>query len=418
MTIKGKKTIIGDMSEDKTIWSVGGGKGGIGKSVVTANAGCALAIAGKKVILVDADLGGANLHTYFGIKFPSKGLDDFLKGRVGDLQEAAIETSLPNLRLISGAGEFLGIANPVYAQKMKLISAIKKLEADFIIVDLGAGSSYNVLDFFAISGEGIVVLVPEPAAIQNAYIFLKSFVYRRLQRLFSDNPSMTELIRDATDSRSPRAVKSFSDLCERISSEDRGAASAALAEVKAFRPRVVLNMAASKDDLKVAEAFRAAVMTFLSMETEFAGALYSSPRVKAAARKMRPFMLDDDAVDAKREMEEIVARLMPKDEMPVAAEAVSAPAEAVPLEAREREVFGFNENVSHNGALFHVQTEAQGAGDPFIETIIYNGGRIFFSKRTLWKDAASDGLSMRDFATRQHRTAVAAIKTGRIRVQG
>lgn len=418
MTISGKKTIIGDMLQDKTIWSVGGGKGGIGKSVVTANAGCALAAAGKKVILVDADLGGANLHTYFGIKFPSKGLDDFLKGRVGDLMDAAIETPLPNLRLISGAGEFLGIANPVYAQKMKLISAIKKLDAEFIIVDLGAGSSYNVLDFFAISGEGIVVLVPEPAAIQNAYIFLKSFVYRRLQRLFADNPSMTELIRDATDSRSPRAVKSFSDLCGRISSEDRGAAAAALSEVKAFRPRVVLNMAASKDDLKVVEAFRAAVMTFLSMETEFAGALYSSPQVKAAARKMRPFMLDPDAQDAHRDMEEIVARLMPKGQAPGAAESVSAPAEAAPAGAIEREVFGFNENVNHNGALFHVQTEAQGSGEPFIETIIYNGGRIFFSKRTHWKDVAAEGLSMKDFATRQHRAAVAAIKTDRIRVQG
>ena len=176
-------------------------------------------------------------------------------------------------------------------------------------------------------------------------------------------------------------------------------------------------MAASKDDLKVVEAFRAAAMTFLSMETEFAGALYSSPQVKAAARKMRPFMLDPDALDAHREMEEIVARLMPKDEMP-AKEANPAPAEAAPVEAKEREVFGFNENVSHNGAVFHVQTEAQGAGEPFIETIIYNGGRIFFSKRTLWKDAAAEGLGMRDFATRQHRAAVAAIKTDRIRVQG
>ena len=73
------------MTLEKTIWSVGGGKGGIGKSVVTANIGCALAMAGKKVVLVDADLGGANLHTYFGIKFPEKGLEDYIKGRIGSL---------------------------------------------------------------------------------------------------------------------------------------------------------------------------------------------------------------------------------------------------------------------------------------------------------------------------------------------
>lgn len=411
---------MGPMSRNKTIWSVGGGKGGVGKSVVTANIGCALARAGHKVIIVDADLGGANLHTYFGIKFPSKGLDDLLKGRVADLEDAAIETAQPGLRLISGAGEFLGIANPAYAQKMKLISAIKRLDADFIIVDLGAGSSYNVLDFFAISNEGIVVLVPEPAAIQNAYIFLKSFVYRRLQRLFFDNPFISELVRDSTDVRSSRAVKSFSDLCERIAAEDRGAATRALAEVKAFRPRVVLNMALTKDDVKVVEAFRAAAMTFLGMETEFAGTLYSRPSVKAAARKMRPFMLETSAWDAHRDMEEIIGNLRPgnsaPDEVAAAEEAsVHAPAEAG--EARH-ESFGFNENVTHNGMVFHVQTEAQGGHEPFIETIVYNGGRIFFSKRTLWKEAASDGTSLKDFAARQHKAAMAAIKMDRIRVHG
>lgn len=414
LTILMKKIIIGHMTQNKTIWSVGGGKGGIGKSVATANIGCALAKTGKKVILVDADLGGANLHTYFGIKFPDRGLDDFLKGRVKNLGEAAIETSLPNLRLISGAGEFLGIANPAYAQKVKLISSIKKLDADFIIVDLGAGSSYNVLDFFAISNEGIVMIVPEPAAIQNAYIFLKTFVYRRLQRLFSENPFMSEIIRDATDVRSQKAVKSFSDLCGRIAAEDRGAAARALAEVKAYRPRLILNMAASKEDLKVVEAFRAAAMTFLSMDTEFVGTLYSRPSVKAAARKMLPFMLESTAWDAHRDMEDIVANLLPKVPESVPVE----PVEEAPIEEREHEVFGFNENVSHNGTVFHIQTEAQGGGEPFIETIVYNGGRIFFSKRTLWKDAAAGDTSMKDFAARQHRAAMAAIKLDKIRIQG
>jgi len=414
LTILMKKIIISHMTQNKTIWSVGGGKGGIGKSVATANIGCALAQTGKKVILVDADLGGANLHTYFGIKFPDKGLDDFLKGRVRDLGDASIETPLPNLRLISGAGEFLGIANPAYAQKVKLISSIKKLDADFIIVDLGAGSSYNVLDFFAISNEGIVMIVPEPAAIQNAYIFLKTFVYRRLQRLFSENPFMSEIIRDATDVRSQKAVKSFSDLCGRIASEDRGAAARALAEVKAYRPRLILNMAASKEDLKVVEAFRAAAMTFLSMDTEFVGTLYSRPSVKAAARKMLPFMLESTAWDAHRDMAEIVANLLPK----VPESAPVEPVEEAPVEAQEHEVFGFNENVSHNGTVFHVQTEAQGGGEPFIETIVYNGGRIFFSKRTLWKDAGAGDTSMKDFAARQHRAAMAAIKLDKIRIQG
>lgn len=398
------------MSGYKTIWSVGGGKGGVGKSITTANIGCALAMKGKEVVLVDADLGGANLHTYFGIKYPPKGLDDFLKGRSASLEDVAIETQVKGLRLISGAGEFLGIANPAYAQKQKLLAHIKKIEAEYIIVDLGAGTSYNVLDFFGISTEGIVVLVPEPAAIQNAYIFLKSFVYRRLARLFADNPLINDMIKDATDVRSPNCVKSFSDLCERLSAIDRRSAERALSEIKSYRPKLLLNMAATKEDIKVVEAFRAASSTFLGLDPEYIGVVYTRSSVKAAARKMRPFMLDEAAKDAHADMEDVIGRLTGKGEA----------AEAVIKDEGEQEVFGYNDNVSHEGTIFHVQTEVHGGAEASIETIIYNGGRIFFSKKTLWKETEknSGDISIKDFSVKQHRAAMAAIKMNRIRLQG
>lgn len=405
------------MPEKKSIWSVGGGKGGVGKSIATANIGCALAQRGKKVVLVDADLGGANLHTYFGIKHPSKGLDDFLKGRASTLEETAIETEVRGLRLITGGGEFLGIANPAFAQKQRLLSHIKQLEADFILVDLGAGSTYNILDFFAVSNEGIVVLVPEPAAIQNAYIFLKSFVYRRLQRLFAENEEIARMVRDATDARSVGAVKTFSDLCEKIASTDRVAAKGAIAEIKSFRPRVLLNMAATKEDLKVVDAFRSAATAFLGLDTDYIGVLYSRPSVKAAARRMRPFMCDKSADDAHRDMDWIIESLLKASQGEGAAEPLEDAEEA----AREQEVFGFNDNVSHGGAVYHVQTEVQGGGSPSIETIIYCGGRIFFSKKSLWNDiskANGGGGEIKDFATRQHRAAMAAIKMDKITLKG
>lgn len=411
------------MQAERTIWSVGGGKGGVGKSVATANIGCALARMGKNVILVDADLGGANLHTYFGIKCPPRGLEDFLKGRVPALEDAAIETEVKGLRLISGAGEFLGIANPAYAQKQKLISHIQKLRADYIIVDLGAGSTYNILDFFAVSNEGIVVLAPEPAAIQNAYVFLKSFVYRRLARLFSENQRVIEIIKRVTDSRVPGSAKSFSDLCGSLAAEDKDAASAAVAEIKRYRPKLLLNMAASKDDLKVVEAFRGACAAFLSLDTSYVGALYSRSMIKSAARKMQPFMLDDEAKEARADMEAIVSRLIESskaggkapEEKPEDKNEQAAPAAG--HETGEREVFGFNDNVSHSGAQYHVQTEVCGGDAPQAETIIYQGGRIFFSKRTPWDGGAKDGNGIREFALRQHRAAIAAIRMDKITIK-
>lgn len=397
------------MAEDKTIWSVGGGKGGIGKSVTTANIGCALAMRGAEVVVVDADLGGANLHNYFGIKSPAAGLDDFLKGRASRLEEVMIPTGVKGLSLISGAGEFLGTADPAFSQKQKLITHIKKIEADYILVDLGAGSSYDVLDFFAVSNTGIVVLVPEPEAVQNAYIFLKSFVYRRLQRLFSGDRRITDMITEATDSRSPGSVRSFSDLCERISREDIGSAERALAEVKSFRPRLLLNMAASEQDLKAVDAFRGAAAAFLGLDTEFAGAMYSRAAVKEAARKMRPFMLDDAAEESRAELTAVVDNLVGRPARPV------SPGPP----AKECDVFGYNDNVSHMGTVFHVQTEVQGGSEPSVETIVYNGGRIFFSKKSLWNELSGTlpGVSLKDFSARQHRAAIAAVRLNKINVR-
>lgn len=399
---------------EKSIWSVGGGKGGVGKSVVAANMGVELAGRGRKVVLVDADLGGANLHTYFGIRHPSRTLDDFIKRRSEDLAGVGLETGVEGLRLICGGGEFLGVANPKHAQKEKLIRHITALDADCIVVDLGAGTTFNVLDFFAVSNRGVVVLVPEPAAIQNAYLFLKSFVYRRLSRLFSGDLEITEVIKRSTDLGSPECVKTFSDLCERLHRTDPGAAERALAEIKSFRPGVVLNMALTDEDLKVAEAFMSAAATFLSLDTEFVGALHSSPGVKSSARRMTPFMLDPSARGPRADMRGIVDRLLESSTGDA-----RKPGRGHPPEARGgAEKFGFNDNFTHLGNVFHVQTEVTGGGAAHVDTVIYHGGRIFFSKKTMWEDVSEHASDIREFATRQHRAAIAAVKTNRIELKG
>src|SRR5436853_5119850 len=95
----------------RQIWSVGGGKGGIGKSLLTASLGYQLAQLGKRVVLLDADLGGANLHTCLGVPSPQATLGDFIQRKVANIEDIAVETGIPGLRLISGASDFLSAAN-------------------------------------------------------------------------------------------------------------------------------------------------------------------------------------------------------------------------------------------------------------------------------------------------------------------
>ena len=98
-------------------WAVGSGKGGVGKSVVTANLAIALAQKGKKCVILDADLGGANQHTILGMPYPRTSLADLFSRTVPSLKEILLPTPIPNLWLISGAHAQLDMANPKHALK-------------------------------------------------------------------------------------------------------------------------------------------------------------------------------------------------------------------------------------------------------------------------------------------------------------
>ena len=103
----------------KEIWAVGGGKGGVGKSLTTANISICLALMGKKVVSIDLDLGGANLHTCLGTNIPEASLSDFLNRKVSHFQDLLTPTPIKNLSIISGAQDEFGTANMKQMQKLK-----------------------------------------------------------------------------------------------------------------------------------------------------------------------------------------------------------------------------------------------------------------------------------------------------------
>jgi flagellar biosynthesis protein FlhG len=203
-----------------TILAVGGGKGGAGKSVFSLIMAFWLARIGKRTILMDVDLGGANLHTLLGIKSPDRTLNDFLTRKFDKLEDICIDTSEKNLRLISGASDVLSMANPHFSQKIKLMTHLSRLDADYVVLDLGAGTSFNVLDFFLIAHKKIIVLTPEPTSIQNAYIFVRNAVYRKLSRLSSKNPSLDALIKIAMDPKNALKIRTIKELFQFIEASD------------------------------------------------------------------------------------------------------------------------------------------------------------------------------------------------------
>jgi flagellar biosynthesis protein FlhG len=293
------------------IWAVGGGKGGIGKSTVSILLAFWLARMGKRTILVDLDLGGANLHTLMGIKSPPKTLNDFVTRRIDSLEEVCIETDIEDLRLICGASDVLTLANPHVAQKIKIIHHISKLDADYIVLDLGAGTSFNVLDFFLAAERKIVVLTPQPTSIQNAYSFVRNAVYRRLSKLASQQPPLQALIKSAMDEDNELRVRTIRDLLQAVGDISGTEMMETLKrEIEAIRPAVVTNMVVNSTDKNAGRVIQLVSEKYLMIYPQNFGSVAFDKQINQMVADMVPLTRLVQSSDAFANIYDITMKLL------------------------------------------------------------------------------------------------------------
>ena len=293
----------------RRIIAVGGGKGGIGKSMISANLGIALAKRGKRVVMVDADLGGANLHTTLGIDVPKRTLTDFIERRVTKIDEVVTPTGIDNLGLISGALDHLDAANPRYAQKMRFLRHVQQMDVDYAILDLGAGTHTNVLDFFLVSDHGILVLVPEPTAVENAYRFIKAAFWRRMRNV-AQVFGYDALIQAVMASGS---FKSPVDLIASVSERDPEAGANLARQLAAFRPRLVVNQARTPQEGEIGSAVVAAWRKYFGLEMDYLGHIQHDAEMWRTVRARRPLLLERPEAEASRSFDVIVNGLLALD---------------------------------------------------------------------------------------------------------
>jgi flagellar biosynthesis protein FlhG len=269
------------------IWAVGGGKGGVGKSLVATLLALDMARRGNRTILIDVDLGGANLHTMMGIKTPPRTLNDLVMRKYKTMDQICIQTGIRNLQMVCGASEILSLANPQYAQKHKIVQNIYSLAADCVILDLGAGTSYNVLDFFLIADHPIVVLTPQPISIQNAYGFVRNTVYRKLSRLAAQQPSLQNLIKSAMDPKNDRKMRTIHDLFESISaSHNQKIVTQLKSAIRNIRPWIITNMARDQRDSNAGRIIQLVSEKYLTIQARQLGAINYDPAIEQMVSQM------------------------------------------------------------------------------------------------------------------------------------
>ena len=293
----------------KKIWAIGGGKGGVGKSMVTANISICMALMGYKVIAVDLDLGGANLHTCLGLPIPEITLSDYVSKKVTRFEDLLVKTPIPNLMIISGAQDEIGIANLKHMHKNKIINKLHEMNADYILFDLGAGTSFNTVDFFIAADKGILVSLPEPTSIENTYRFIKTVYYRRLKMLegFLD---IEPLINQAMNAKLSSANSSPSEMIRKVIEINPQMGMRLRQEIARFQPSLILNQVRSQADIDIGFSIQSVCRRYFGIEVDYLGYLDHDPAVWQSVKKRKPLLMEFPNSKLVHHFDRIVHRLL------------------------------------------------------------------------------------------------------------
>lgn len=292
------------------VWAVGGGKGGIGKTFFAANLAAVAARAGRRVIGIDADLGGANLHTILGVRGGSRvNLSDFFEDRIVDLDKAALETPIPGLRLILGALGSSSNSETTREQRMQLLDAARRLPADLIVLDLAAGMDRSTLDFFVSADSSFVVTTPEPTAVENAYAFLRAAFYRKLGYAIASS-SLRDEVRAMMQQRNDRGIHSPLDLMDEVDRLDPIEGGRFRAAISGFRPRLLLNQVRNSDDIKLGFSIHSVCRKYFGIDVDYVGYVNHDDAVWRSVKERRPVVLGHPQSDSSIYIRRIAKKLL------------------------------------------------------------------------------------------------------------
>ena len=183
------ETVLPSPKQMPAIIAVGGGKGGVGKSIVSANLAATIAQYGYRVLVVDMDLGCSNLHSHFGVAMPKKTLADFVLTQRLGFRELMQPASIPGVAFIAGGkeeswSEYMEQSSDHLLPLWQAIVASKQQsKVDVVLLDLGAGTQRHTMDFFSAAHLGVITVLPEPTSIENAYVFFKMALWKLIENL-------------------------------------------------------------------------------------------------------------------------------------------------------------------------------------------------------------------------------------------
>ena len=282
--------------------SVGSGKGGTGKSMVLVNLAVLLARQGRKVCLVDLDIGGANAHIFFGLFKPEKTLTDFITRKTATLGEL-IHTfeSFHDLQLIPGTGDTLQTANMTYQEKKRLLSAVAAIDADIVLIDVGAGTSYHSLDFFMAADLQICTTMPEATSIMDFYTFIQLATIRKALSGFLSQSEVSKTLKKNN-------FQTITEVFQMAENLQQGAQEKIRQELESFHPLLIVNKAVSSSKLNTLK-LKKMISKYLGIYLPELGEIPEDKEVVQALQSYMPVCEFSPKAPASRALIEIRDRL-------------------------------------------------------------------------------------------------------------
>lgn len=253
--------------------------------MLTANLGLILARLEHRVVCVDADLGGSDLHNLLGLENELAGLGEVLADKKLTVSQVVHPVLEPDFSFLPGDAMMVATANPVFQKKRKILHDLKKLPCEFVLMDLGGGAGITVLDFFLASSLSLVLMLPDKTSTLAAFNFIKNALFRAMDRIFRQNSRTKAVLEDyRRRGRGPGGVKLF-ELVMALERAKPGEGRRARQIIKEMRPKLLLNRVRRVDDFVYAQQLEKWVATDLGIPLEILGFLPEDETLEEAAKK-------------------------------------------------------------------------------------------------------------------------------------